>query len=119
MKRGCNSRLSTVAVDQGRAAEFRENHTMTRKKKDSSISCAAPNAGSSHAPANRASRSTVPAAWPTGISQMGLTIKASQNSDAVEISRDGLVAAAKSVAAPTEAGADDPAPKDTTENKDD
>jgi len=50
---------------------------------------------------------------------MGLTIKASQNSDAVEISRDGLVAAAKSVAAPTDGGADDPAPKDTTENKDD
>lgn len=69
----------------------------------------APNANADHArgtAANMAAMTdrlglgTVPAAWPTGVSQLALTINACQHCDAFEVCTDWLARAPKSIAVP-------------------
>jgi len=79
--------------------------TMMRAKKEPPMLTAAPKASPSHAPnmgamTDRLGLSTVPAAWPTGISQLALTIDACQRCDAFEVCTDWLARAPKTVAVP-------------------
>jgi len=78
---------------------------MMREKRDPTMLTAAPKASVSHVPnmaamTDRLGLDTVPAAWPTGVSQLALTINACQHCDAFEVCTDWLVRAPKSIAVP-------------------
>ncbi len=65
----------------------------------------APKASPDHVPnmaamTNRLGLDTVPAAWPTGVSQLALAINACQHCDAFEVCSDWLARAPKALRTP-------------------
>ncbi|MCK9918885.1 DUF6455 family protein [Microbacteriaceae bacterium K1510] len=99
---------------------------MIRFRKEPVMPTCAPNATIDHArgtAANMAAMTdrlglgTVPAAWPTGISQLALTINACQRCDAFEVCGDWLARAPKAIAVPPAFCPNAPAFKKAEEEK--
>jgi len=79
---------------------FRKEPVMPTGAPNVTVEPARGTAANMAAMTNRLGLDTVPAAWPTGISQLALTINACQHCDAFEVCTDWLVRAPRIIAVP-------------------